>query len=60
MTHFVSVVIPVRNESAYMQSTLDAISMQDYPFDRLEVIIADGMSSDGTRELVDRYCNTHH
>lgn len=49
---FVSVIMPVRNETAYIQRSLAAVLAQDYPADLLEVIVADGMSIDGTREMV--------
>ena len=52
---FVSVIIPVRNEAAFIARTLDRILNQDYPQDRLEVIVADGMSDDGTREILEEY-----
>ncbi len=51
---FVSVVIPIRNEARSVARTLAAVLAQDYPSDRLEVIIADGMSTDGTRVEIDR------
>jgi glycosyltransferase involved in cell wall biosynthesis len=44
--------MPVRNESAYIQSSVQAVINQDYPRDRLEVVIADGMSRDGTRDEI--------
>jgi succinoglycan biosynthesis protein ExoA len=52
---FVSVVIPIRNEEGFIATTLDGILSQDYPADRFEVIVADGMSDDRTREIVGDY-----
>jgi succinoglycan biosynthesis protein ExoA len=49
----VSVVIPVRNEAPFIEATIHSILTQDYP-GPLEVVIADGMSDDGTREILDR------
>jgi len=49
---FVSVVIPVRNEALFIEGLLEAIFAQDYPRDRFEVIVADGLSTDGTRETL--------
>ena len=34
---------------------LDSISTNDYPKDRLEVFIVDGMSEDGTRKIIEKY-----
>ncbi len=48
----VSVVIPVRNEAGYIGRNLDALLAQDYPADRLEILVADGRSDDATREIV--------
>lgn len=44
----VSIIIPVRNEAGLLKSCLESISNLDYPKDRIEVIIADGMSTDDT------------
>lgn len=50
---FVSVVMPIRNERAYIETVVTQVLDQDYPLDRLEVLIADGESDDGTREWLD-------
>jgi succinoglycan biosynthesis protein ExoA len=44
--------MPVFNESAYIERSLGALLGQTYPADRMEIVIADGMSSDNTRELI--------
>ena len=49
---FVSVVIPVRNEAGFIADLIGAILKQDYLPDRLEIIVADGQSTDGTREIL--------
>jgi GT2 family glycosyltransferase len=49
---FVSVVMPVRNEEAFIQQSLGAVLAQDYPRERMEVIVADGLSTDRTREII--------
>jgi glycosyltransferase involved in cell wall biosynthesis len=51
----VSVVVPCRNEERYIARCLDAIVATDYPPDRLEVLVAEGRSDDGTREVVEAY-----
>jgi succinoglycan biosynthesis protein ExoA len=50
----VSVVMPVRNERAHIERSLRAVLEQDYPNDLLEIIVADGMSTDGTRDILQR------
>lgn len=51
---FVTVIMPVRNEADFVERSIGAVLRQDYPADRMEVLIADGMSDDGTREAVAR------
>lgn len=46
----ISVVIPCLNEAAYIDATLSSLMKQDDPGMPWEVIIADGGSTDGTRE----------
>ena len=53
----VSVIIPVRNERDYIGRCLDSILPQDYP-NIAEIFVIDGMSSDGTREIVRQYALT--
>jgi succinoglycan biosynthesis protein ExoA len=49
---FVTVIMPIRNEASHIARSLGAVLAQDYPHECLEVLIADGMSTDGTRELI--------
>ncbi len=48
----VSVVIPALNEERYIGGLLDSLAAQTYPAERIDVIVADGGSSDGTRAIV--------
>lgn len=52
MMAFVTVIMPVRNEAAYIERSLGAVLAQDYPADQMEIIVVDGMSDDGTREYI--------
>jgi succinoglycan biosynthesis protein ExoA len=45
----VSVIVPCYNEQATIRQLLDAIYGQTYPVHEIEVIIADGLSTDHTR-----------
>jgi glycosyltransferase involved in cell wall biosynthesis len=56
---FVSIIMPVRNESRFIEASLGAVLAQEYPSDRLEVLIADGMSTDDTREIISRMAASH-
>ncbi len=49
---FVSVVIPIRNEEYFIARCLQSVVDQDYPHDRMEVLVVDGRSEDRTREIV--------
>lgn len=50
-----SVICPIYNEERYIATCIESILAQDYPKDDLEVIFADGMSTDRTREIVSEY-----
>jgi len=56
---FVSIIIPCRNEEDYIIPCLDSILAQDYPKDRLEILVADGMSTDRTKQLLLDYVKNH-
>jgi polysaccharide deacetylase family protein (PEP-CTERM system associated) len=49
---FISVIVPVRNEAAFIRNTLEPLLRQTYDAKRYEVIVADGESTDGTPEIV--------
>lgn len=51
-TPLVSLVMPVRNEAAHLDRALSAVDAQSYPASRMEIIVVDGGSTDGTLELV--------
>lgn len=51
--------MPIRNEADFIERSLGAVLAQDYPRDRFEVLIADGMSTDSTREIVRRVAGDH-
>lgn len=48
---FVSVIIPVRNGEGRIEYCLDSLLKQDYPRDKYEIIIGDGMSTDNTVKI---------
>lgn len=55
----VTVIVPVRNEGAFIADCLDAVLAQDYPHHRLEILVADGMSTDQTRAIVQSFASRH-
>lgn len=50
----VTVIMPVRNEETSLEQSVGSVLEQDYPPDRIELIVADGMSNDGTRDVLKR------
>jgi len=56
---FVSIIIPCRNEEEFIGKCLDSIIAQDYPKDRIEILVIDGRSTDKTRENVKKYAQKY-
>ncbi len=52
---FVSIIIPCRNEEKFIGKCLDSIIKNDYPKEKLEIIVVDGASTDKTKEAVGEY-----
>lgn len=59
MTRTVSIVIPIYNEAGYIEACLNSILANDPPGVELDIVVVDGMSTDGTREIVRRVGETH-
>jgi len=55
----VTVVVPTHNEARHVEEKLEDIYRQDYPRDRLEVIVVDSASNDGTAERARRWAAAH-
>jgi len=51
----VSILIPTLNAASVLEKCLDAINNQDYPKEKIEIIIADGGSIDNTLEIAKKY-----
>ena len=52
---FISVLIPTLNEEPFIVKCLDSLLEGGYPRERLEIVLADGGSSDRTTELLSAY-----
>lgn len=48
----VSIIVPCYNEQSTIRLMLDAFRAQTFPRDQMEVVISDGMSTDGTRDEI--------
>lgn len=55
----VTVVMPVRNEAGFIEKSVGSVLTQDYPVDRVEILVADGDSDDGTRAILDQLAARH-
>ena len=51
----VSVIVPVRNEEHLIAQCLRSLLDQDYPKDRLEVLVVDNDSTDRSREIIRQF-----
>ncbi|MCI6806145.1 MAG: glycosyltransferase [Prevotella sp.] len=57
---FVSVLLVTRNEKDYIEMSLMSLINQTYPKDKMEIIIADGKSTDGTLDIIERIQNRYN
>ncbi|MCD8045020.1 MAG: glycosyltransferase family 2 protein [Bacteroides sp.] len=54
-----SVICPVYNEIKYIDACIHSILLQDYPQENIEILFVDGMSTDGTRDLINGYAKSN-
>jgi glycosyltransferase involved in cell wall biosynthesis len=55
MNNFISIIIPCRNEERFIGKCLDSILEQDYPKDKIEVLVVDGISTDETKAVIKKF-----
>ena len=55
----VTVLVPARNEEANISKCLDSLLNQNYPSDKLEIVVIDDDSEDSTAEIVNDYAAQH-
>lgn len=55
----VTMILPVRNEGEKIRLALTSLLNQDFPFHQFEVIIADGNSTDNTKNIVEEFRKNH-
>jgi len=55
----VTIIIPTYNEAKMIRHKLDSIIEQTYPKDKLEVIVIDSASTDGTLDIVRKWMKEH-
>src|SRR5215212_8769782 len=55
----VTMVVALFNEAATIVECLESLARQDYPADRLEVLVYDGGSTDGSRQIAESVVALH-
>ena len=55
----VTVVMPCRNEERFIEPCLRSVLAQDYPGEKTEILVADGRSTDATRDILARLSAEH-
>jgi len=55
----VSLILPVRDEARFIERNLSALAAQSYPHACLEILVADGQSTDGTPDAVRAFAAAH-
>lgn len=55
----VTVIVPCRDEAAHIEACLASILSTAYPLERLEVLVVDGRSRDGTRDVIASCARRH-
>jgi len=51
----VTVLVPCRNEKKFIGPCLDSILKNDYPENLFEIIVLDGKSQDGSKEVIEEF-----
>jgi succinoglycan biosynthesis protein ExoA len=59
MSPRVSIIVPCYNEQATIRQLLEAIYQQTYPRAEMEVVVADGLSEDATRDKIATFQKEH-
>src|SRR5438270_6107487 len=55
----VSIVIPMRNEEKYIGRCLESILANDFPTEEMEILVADGRSTDRSKEIVAEFARSY-
>ncbi len=56
---FVSIIIPMYNAASYVGRCLESVLNQDYPADKIEILVVDGASTDSSAAIVRNFVRDH-
>ena len=56
---YVTLLIPMRNEEGNIDRCLDSVLSNDYPHDKTELLIIDGLSTDRSADIVRGYAEKY-
>ncbi len=51
----VAIVIPVKNDEKHIGRLLDQVYLQDFPMDKIEIVVALGYSRDNSKAVVEKF-----
>lgn len=54
-----TVIVPCRNEERFIAQCLNSVLRNDYPEDRLEIVVVDGMSTDASWPIIRKYAEQY-
>lgn len=60
MEKSVTIICPIRNEEKFIADCLKALVEQTYDRNKTEILVIDGMSDDGTRDIVAEFQRKYH
>ncbi|MHC4069708.1 MAG: glycosyltransferase family 2 protein [Planctomycetota bacterium] len=49
---FVTIIMPIRNEVEFIERAVRSLLNNNYPTDGMEILVVDGISDDGTRDII--------
>jgi glycosyltransferase involved in cell wall biosynthesis len=53
--YFISIIAPIYNEDRFITPCINSILQQDFPKEKMEVLLIDGRSNDNTRNIIEQY-----